>query len=284
MDNISFEYVAGFFDAEGCVSLVKQKAASDEKSIYGFFLTPRVCVVQKDKKLLEKINEFCSSFGCGGYIKIHSKIKDTYMIAWDGMKRARNILEKITPFLIIKYEEASLILNFIHQRLLIDKRKPYSEYQLSLVEKLTSMKYPDHPVADTEITPMYLGGFIDGDGCLRLEQTFRKEIDYFRITPQILLTQRNRPFIYRLQEYFENLGIRTTIKSLNNQEKAQSLRISSLTSVFATLLLVGPYIIHKVDQVVALRSYVESRLERPHGRYKESEIDVVDALMELKVA
>lgn len=100
---ISIEYLAGMVDADGCIMWHKSN------KIYRY---PRLIVTNTSWKLIEELIE---NFG-GHSVKKHAKGKGTFRnlldcYDWrlDGDK-ARVLIEKLIPFLVIKREKALFVL------------------------------------------------------------------------------------------------------------------------------------------------------------------------------
>lgn len=106
---ISLEWLAGFVDGEGYIGLAYRSTknrATKEKTLY-----PRLTITNTYLPVLLKIKE-----EFGGSLKIQSKSKQynkngrqSYSLAW-GPKATRLLLERLLPFLIVKKEQADLLL------------------------------------------------------------------------------------------------------------------------------------------------------------------------------
>lgn len=86
-DRICAEYLASFFDAEGCIVLTRSTVIFTQKS----------CV-----RLLNAISN---------YFGIPSRIQSFGDLCYDG-KRAVDVLQHIYPFLIVKKEQAEIAFNY----------------------------------------------------------------------------------------------------------------------------------------------------------------------------
>ncbi len=85
------EYIAGFFDADGCVTLTK-----DHKSKHR---SPQVSFVNNERAILETIREY---FGYGTICKKPAR-KENHNSSYDLQythRRAMQVLEAIYPFML----------------------------------------------------------------------------------------------------------------------------------------------------------------------------------------
>lgn len=102
---ISAQYAAGFFDGEGCVNCSVNKGGSP-------FV--RILVVNTNIEVLEKLQETW-----GGDINANYKSKEHWKQAYTwrlSHSAAAKFLEDISPFLIVKEQQAKLALEFVHIR------------------------------------------------------------------------------------------------------------------------------------------------------------------------
>jgi hypothetical protein len=98
---ISTEYVAGFFDGEGCVNISTDR--------YGKPYL-RILVVNTDKSVLEKFQE-----KWGGDITHNKRHKENWKrsFTWRlSHTRAIEFLQDLEPFLIVKKKQANLAVEF----------------------------------------------------------------------------------------------------------------------------------------------------------------------------
>ena len=112
---ISPEYIAGFIDGEGYFGLVK-KARKD--CIGGYHYTPvlKITQVTKHEKVLQEI---CNFIGYGifwkskkNYWKRVGKVNCSPITSLEfrGMKRVIPIAKQLEPYLIVKKEQARLLM------------------------------------------------------------------------------------------------------------------------------------------------------------------------------
>lgn len=96
----STEYLAGFFDGEGCISIVGARSP-----ILKVFLT------NTNEGVLRNVQA-----GFGGRFELKSRRqkehwKPSFALTWDGW-RAASLLERMMPHLVVKISQASLGLEF----------------------------------------------------------------------------------------------------------------------------------------------------------------------------
>lgn len=103
---MTYEYIAGFFDGEGCVSISKTHQTS---------FNLRIGIAQKRRKILEEIIDFF------GYGKIGPVGRHRAPFLYFDSKKALNFLEGVLPFLRVKNLSANLGIQF--QRNKEDGRK-----------------------------------------------------------------------------------------------------------------------------------------------------------------
>lgn len=97
---ITPEYIAGFFDGEGCV------ATSVGRNGVGKI---QVILTSTDEHILKLVK---SKYGGGIYKKIKYKEHHSDAFSWQSSK-CRSFLEDIFPFLILKRKQVRLALEFL---------------------------------------------------------------------------------------------------------------------------------------------------------------------------
>ncbi len=112
---LSLSYIAGFFDADGAVSLIL-----DKRSLYSPWPRVQCLFYNNNKEILEKIQSF---FGFGKIYITHKHPekgwKVNYRLVFSG-RQSDELLEKIIPYLNVKRVRAELALE---TRSLVHKRK-----------------------------------------------------------------------------------------------------------------------------------------------------------------
>lgn len=105
---IDIRYLAGLFDGEGCISLIKQARVNSPLPTYSV----RVVICMTNKPIIQAI---CNQFG-GLYSerKGQEKARNAFTVMWANRK-AIPMLHALIPHLILKKEEAEIALNFLTQ-------------------------------------------------------------------------------------------------------------------------------------------------------------------------
>lgn len=104
------EYVAGFFDGEGCFFLGKQKKGNK------FYPKAQILLSQSGPDGLKLLEAIQSQYG--GSIYHHLKVgqyqatKDAYKIWWN-KEEGIKLIETLLPHLILKKEAAQQVLNYL---------------------------------------------------------------------------------------------------------------------------------------------------------------------------
>jgi len=124
-EELSLQYIAGFFDGEGSIVIWKRR---EKKSPREYNINLEVRINNTNKIVIDKINTLI-----GGNIRIKSKkdCKPCYEIIISNYRGILNFLEKIYPYLVVKKEIAKLTIEFCRSRLK-NYKKPYSEKELCL--------------------------------------------------------------------------------------------------------------------------------------------------------
>jgi hypothetical protein len=165
--NTLLAYIAGFFDAEGCVTITRRNSVIKSSNTVRKLYTMRCTVCQSDNYVLKVIHE---CFG-GGEVQ---KPKHTVPVWEIGSYKALKFLYLLEPYVIEKKEEVQVAITY--QRTIIDGRTdhvasnaqiPFQESQYLLLKKLKGKRLKQMPLM--EIHPVeeiyaYLAGFFDGEG------------------------------------------------------------------------------------------------------------------------
>lgn len=94
---VSPEYIAGFFDGEGCVRVANVRK----------FLVVRISIGQKFPRILNEIREYLSSG------KVYKRGSGSYNLIISRQSEVIDTLRIIIPHLIGKREQAELALDFL---------------------------------------------------------------------------------------------------------------------------------------------------------------------------
>ncbi len=207
-DSLTLAYMAGIFDAEGCVTIAEKTPWVTKKAIKRLHHRMACKVSQKYGNVLEL---FCEYFG-GTVFKPKNNTP-----FWDiNASKALNYLQTVEPFLIVKKEEAQVAINF--QKRKIEEMKHYNsnhmmsndlisfnQTQYLLLKELKFKKLKQLPLM--EIHPIeqiyaYLAGFFDGEGFIGIATLKRKRGGMYHYLVATV-TQSDRDYVLlELFRYF----------------------------------------------------------------------------------
>ena len=139
-DELSLQYMAGFTDGEGCISLPSAGSNYYRKGSCKkyYYISPKVVIANTRRDVLQKFkNQF------GGYISpgkaANSKWKPVFSYQLEH-KRALTFIKAIYPFLVLKRKQAELIFKYYKVSNGRTKRA-FTEYRLN---RLRSLKMEMH--------------------------------------------------------------------------------------------------------------------------------------------
>lgn len=125
MDNIKLSYLAGFFDGEGCISILKTTKKNWNPS---YFLQAQIG--QKYGSILDWIKE---NFGGN----VYKKRDQTWIVT---NFKAYEFIKLIEPYLKYKNPQAKLAIKFYEERILGAKRQhasiPHSKEEIAMREEM----------------------------------------------------------------------------------------------------------------------------------------------------
>jgi len=146
-DKLSLEYVAGLFDGEGCVNIVKSK----RKGYKNYYFQVWVAVYNSYKPVLEKLEK-----QFGGFVIPQQKHKDKshHLTKWRwGLsgKETIEFLKQILPYTVIKTEQIKLAIefkeNFINGRWSSEEERiKQFESRNSYYKRIAALKKKDFPI------------------------------------------------------------------------------------------------------------------------------------------
>lgn len=125
---ISKQYLAGFIDGEGYISVVTHK---DSRTSRGFTIHPIISISGSDKEVLDELNRFVN-----GNIRTKQKqygCKPVYDIQLQNLNGIKRLLKQVMPYLLIKSKQASLMKEFVELRLK-NRNKGYTERELEIAD------------------------------------------------------------------------------------------------------------------------------------------------------
>ncbi len=149
MATLSPKYIAGFFDADGSVSVVFVSTTKYPQLRLGFSQET------KQDEVLHRIHGEWG--GCLDYTVING-VSYT-RLSWSGNKQCSMLLNRVKQFLVIKRHYAEVCLDVCSRHIEKDEIERVREY-LKIQRRQRSLPLPKHPARK------WLAGYIDGDGCL----------------------------------------------------------------------------------------------------------------------
>jgi len=123
---ISKQYLAGFIDGEGYLSVVTH---SDTRTKRGFTLQPVIAIGSVDKIILDEISKVTT--GKFQSRKKQKNNKQLYALYIQDLEGIRLCLKQILPYLIVKKQQATLLNEYVTLRLK-NKNKGYSYRELEI--------------------------------------------------------------------------------------------------------------------------------------------------------
>ena len=130
---ITKEYLAGFVDGEGSITLYKRKDIRTKK---GFTINAKFSIGNTNQDFMKELNS------CGGqpFIRKYNgeNCKPLYELNIQDLKGIRVFLKAIQPYLIIKKKQAELMIEFIESRL-SHKGSGYTEREMEITGLITAL-------------------------------------------------------------------------------------------------------------------------------------------------
>jgi len=126
------QYLAGFFDGEGCISIHRHQ---DKKTKRGYVLVPRITVANTRQEVVEWFKPFGFSVR---RTKNGKNSKDVYRIELERLSVIQRFLQELSPFLRLKKKQADLLLEFCSSRL-EDKTYCYTQRELKIRDELSEL-------------------------------------------------------------------------------------------------------------------------------------------------
>ncbi len=183
MEKLGEKYIAGFLDADGCISVVFVK------KITGYFPQLRIELTQKTNRdkvlyLMQQVT--------GGRIR---QMQGQSILIIDYQK-AVNLLSRLQKYLVIKRRYAEVLLEFLW-----NVEKPVSETQvvtyrayLKIQRRIPEERMPNYP------SRQWLAGYFDGDGCIAC--SYRPKVERAYLAARITCENREKIGILLLQKAF----------------------------------------------------------------------------------
>lgn len=131
---ITKQYLAGFMDGEGCIGLYKHK---DNRTKNGFTISALVSIGNTDKSLLNEIQKLSNGVVVDHKHK-NNNAKMLYNLQIQNHQDIISFLELIYPYLILKKEQAKLMIDFCKKRVK-SQGKTYTQSEINIVDKFREL-------------------------------------------------------------------------------------------------------------------------------------------------
>lgn len=298
----SLEYLAGFVDGEGSLSLnrIPRLGRSTE-------YCTRFTIVNSNLWILEEIQK-----ELGGTIadvgQRNSKWKVVYALIWTN-SAAERLLRNLAPILRVKARQAEALLAFADHKdgykrrrdaegrlipLAIDEleaRERYFWCLRGINAKGPGLKIPEpaQQLADTfnvkalgKISAGYLAGFIDGEGALMIARSFSGRYLSHSYRARVAVTNTNQQVIGDIHRDFGGILIDQPSRAPNWKDGYGVVWTDAMVEPLLTAI--GSNLKLKVKQVQLLLQFVEHKrstykelVGRPSGHLPEEIIDIREA-------
>jgi len=152
VNEIEIAWLAGFMDGEGSIGIKVQSYHPIKKGNYAYF-APYVQIVNTHYGSIMKVDDILTRMHVGHHIseaRRHlnpngKRTVDEYKRLWriliNGLKRCKPFLIEITPYLVVKKEDAEMVIDFINSRESnYYKQSPYSQRDLDIVNRFRSVR------------------------------------------------------------------------------------------------------------------------------------------------
>lgn len=140
--NVTLEYIAGFFDGEGCVVITKDKKTNNRMK-NGWSLNPYIILTQKKPNILKEIQKTFKNYNIKSDL-YSIKGGNLYRLRIIGTKKIIDFCNLMLPHLICKKQELQIMKNAMEYRISKSGRKDYTNKDIEFYESLRSQKDRDY--------------------------------------------------------------------------------------------------------------------------------------------
>jgi len=124
-------YIAGFIDGEGCITFIKHMKRDD------ISWEPKLEITNTDKNVLEWIAEKIPESSLYYQEEDRNEIwKTRHYLRINKRKDLLSILKNVEPYLIVKSEQAKLMIEFLENR---KPHKSYTEREIEIAENVRTL-------------------------------------------------------------------------------------------------------------------------------------------------
>lgn len=141
MELLPIDYIGGFFDGEGCVTISSHMRGNRGRK-KTLELTPSIVITQKNPLILIKIQESLSSLGIDTLLYIPEN--QAARIRINRIEMVLKFCELMIPFTVCKQQELKLMKEYcehrLSQKINATNSKPYTKIDFAYVENLRELK------------------------------------------------------------------------------------------------------------------------------------------------
>lgn len=256
MQDIDKAYLGGFFDADGCMALEKQKN--------GFSL--RIKISQSN---LEWCNWLLSYHPELKLEDDNRKNKVNFQLRVAG-KKAIPLINLLLEHTIIKYPQLVVAKEYLSLIGLVGKQKEREKYHNILRNFKTfeeTSRTDDKPYY--RMNKYYIAGFLDGDGCVYVCKRFQSHITFTQKTNIHILT--------KIAEYY-NIFSKVAVKS-NDQTGTLRVNVDKFKLVLEDLMSICKYKLPQLQEIYNncnSKGKVQQNIQETYETVKEMKhVDIV---------
>jgi len=134
-------YLAAIIDGEGMITL-ERTGNRRLNNVMG--LSPRIVIANTNEAIIQHIANLFRSVGANPHIRSRQEQNGWKRCMWisvQGLSKCRKVLEAIKPFLVGKFAQAELALEFIRLRgdSQLAKGKPYGPAEMSILDRIRAL-------------------------------------------------------------------------------------------------------------------------------------------------
>jgi hypothetical protein len=179
----STAYIAGIFDAEGCICYYKRHGPRDKNCYYHY-----VQLVMTNKDVIDIVSKSLEPDAAKQTErKQRPNRKREYQVRWYKQDALLRIAKLLLPFLVVKKEQMELLeeaLNTASVERKAEIAAKLTRLKNESLDPTTDEKCAQHLV-NQPIDVNYLAGFLDGDGCFH-QKSKHPIIRVYQTRPAIL--------------------------------------------------------------------------------------------------
>jgi intein-encoded DNA endonuclease-like protein len=296
-------YIAGFLDGEGCISLRKRKDNKYFAPVIEFSNTNLDVLKFIRERLGLTVNVNIHESGCRGNRKM------AYKFAIKGWRNCLHAAKLLIPYSMVKQKHLYILIKFLERR--TEKffmNTPYDEtdwYYYNIIAKLNlhgrnndipqiniEGRFLTEKNVSTERNPKigetliesisesdanYLTGFFDAEGSVVINNYKNK------FKPIILFANTNKEIIECIKE---KIGVQNKIYIVDTDKLKKKIVYRIAITSFSNCLPISkrlfPYSIVKKERLGIMIKFIESRLRKSsHAPYVEEEINLREKMKSL---